>query len=424
MKRTRWPNLLLVVAGLAAGLAAAELALRLAAGPSAGGHARTLGVDLPPFPLIASPPRGPQASRPAALPAGAPALSEGDLDGVLREDPVLGYAPLEGAVSAHRWWRTDGLGARRDGRLAPTPPPGTRRLLVFGDSFAAGSRVPQEDAWTTVLERTTAGLEVAGFGVDGYGTAQSALRHASLAPRLRHHAVILVVSPWADLWRDVNTLRRLGEGWSSTKLMPRMALRRGSLVTIASPWTDAASFVRDNTPHPSPSLRAHLRDWDRFYDPRIHEPPRGLSRAFAARLVAAWSGARRRDAVRRETLLPGSEAALVTAAAIRSMRDGAASRGASFALVLLPGEVDLRMLAEERGYRRRWKALRGALCGTDVACVDLEPALSRRRDRLDSGVDGSHFGPTANRLIAALVREHLDVVAPLPAGSRPGPPPR
>ena len=40
---------------------------------------------------------------------------------------------------------------------------------MFGDSFAAGTRLPHEQTWTSQLQALRPDLEVVNFGVDGYG---------------------------------------------------------------------------------------------------------------------------------------------------------------------------------------------------------------------------------------------------------------
>ena len=177
---------------------------RLLVQPSPRSYGTLLGRDLPPLRVI--PPRLPDA------PATAPSeekIGWLDLQGPFREDPVCGYAPLERATSPHGWWTTNDIGARSATDTAPRPAPGVRRVLVFGESFASGSRVQQNDAWPSVLA-ATAGLEVVNLAVDGYGMGQSLLRFRQIAPGLEYDTALLVFVPSTDLWRDVNTSRRGG----------------------------------------------------------------------------------------------------------------------------------------------------------------------------------------------------------------------
>ena len=66
----------------------------------------------------------------------------------------------------------------RDPELAPSPPPGTQRIIVLGDSFTFGQAVSDEALFSTRLERSLNNrhpgvrYEVINAGVPGYGTAQ------------------------------------------------------------------------------------------------------------------------------------------------------------------------------------------------------------------------------------------------------------
>ncbi len=113
----------------------------------------------------------------------------------LSADPRLVYEPVPGLVhkdaSSHSFFEYMGasnrLGYRdRDHTLAK--PPGTYRIVVLGDSIAAGYRILRTpDTFPALLERRLreAGLpvEILNFGVTGYNTQQEVetLRSRALA---------------------------------------------------------------------------------------------------------------------------------------------------------------------------------------------------------------------------------------------------
>jgi len=71
----------------------------------------------------------------------------------------------------------------RDRERPRARPPGTRRIVVLGDSFTFGYGVEGDALWTAVLERLLpAGTEVLNFGVGGYSTQDEAavLEHKAL----------------------------------------------------------------------------------------------------------------------------------------------------------------------------------------------------------------------------------------------------
>src|SRR2546428_7764923 len=202
-------------------LLALEGLLRAFVTPSPRSAGRLFGSELPPVHLIPAEP--PQPPRRDAQPG---RIRYDDLNGIVRDDPVLGYAPREHAISTNGWWQSNNLGARARHDTASTVAPGTTRVLVFGDSFAAGSRVAQESAWPAVLAAAAPRLEAAKLGVDGYSLAQSLLRYRGLREAITHDVVVLTLSPRADLWRDLNTLPR-PLGWRPYRGMPRLVLDGG-----------------------------------------------------------------------------------------------------------------------------------------------------------------------------------------------------
>lgn len=376
-------------------LAALEGACRLGVRPSPRSAGRLFGSELPPVRLVP-----PEPPLPAARTSRPGAIRFDDLTGLVRDDVALGYVPRERAISTNGWWQSNNLGARARHDTDATIAPGTTRVLVFGDSFASGSRVAQESAWPSVLEASAPGLEVVSFGVDGYGLAQSWLRYRALAPTLAHDVVVLAMSPRADLERDVNVLRAL-LGWRSYRIMPRFVLDP-DFHLVPSPYDPPSAIHADNRDAPSAMLREHLRRYDRFYVPWMYEPTTGLaSHSVLAKLaMARWHAAvldRRHAAV----LDPGSEAVAVSARIVATMRAEATAHGAGFLLALLPSELETTRLRRRPGTRAEWNAIAAAVAG-DVPHVDLADALIAAPDTdVDRGFDGTHHGPRANAVIAA-----------------------
>jgi hypothetical protein len=376
--------------------------LRAFVAPSPMSTGQLFGSELPPIRLVPAEP-----TPPARRDGRRGRIRRDDLTGRFRPDPVLGYAPREDATSSNGWWQSNNLGARARHDTAAAAVPGTIRVLVFGDSFAAGSRVPQESAWPALLAAAPSRLEVVNFGVDGYSTAQSLLRYRALGDRIAHHVVLLTVSPRASFWRDVNTLRALA-GWRLYTMMPRFVLADGRLRLVPSPYDPPETIFADNRDGPSARLQAHLRAYDHFYVPWMHEPlPTPLASSVLARFVLArWHTALLRHR-HRQVLEPGSEAVQLIARMAQAMRDEAAARNADFLLVLLPSERDLAHL-RRGGYLDRWRAIAAALAHDGVECLDLADDLLAAPDgTLDRGFDGTHHGPRTNARVATAVGRTL-----------------
>jgi hypothetical protein len=412
MGHSRNKNCLAMALSLAVAWTLVELVLNALESPSAWSSGAILGQELPPrriIPSIQLP--GPEerlasaAAWASPLVVGGRKITFGDLYGIAREDVVLGHAPLENAVSANGWWQTNGLGARARSPTPEQPPDGTTRLLLFGDSYTQGSRVPQEETYAYFLQRNSPGLEVVNFGVDGYSMGQAFLRYDILKDRLEHHEVLLVLVPAADLWREINVIRYIAEGWPSYKVNPRFVVDGGELQLVPSPYTDLSEMLSENRPHISQALRTHLRTYDRFYFPDRYEPNPLLDHSITYRLLKRWRAKRKQRELKEGLFEPDSEALQTTRKIVEAMAASAQSVGAGFALTILPGPGDTDQFVRDAEYRSRWEAMSDFLCANLSTCYDLMEEFSGLSpDTLDLGYDGSHYGPSANRAIADFLR--------------------
>ncbi len=82
-------------------------------------------------------------------------------------------------------------GIRSAREYVKSKPTGTFRILVFGDSYAAGQFVSNDQRFTELLERRVPNLEVINFGLEGTGTDQQLLIYENVARDYEHDLVIL-----------------------------------------------------------------------------------------------------------------------------------------------------------------------------------------------------------------------------------------
>jgi hypothetical protein len=223
-----------IVLSLSVSLNAAELEGWMLVLPSVLSDAALLGLSLPPERIVL---RGLEVNEEtSALPLGAVVegvrLTRGDAFGHFLLDPVLGYTHKDNAVSSNGWWQSNNIGAcSRYDTPRPKPQGGTR-ILVFGESFAQGSRVRQEDAWPNIMDAIARDLEVVNLAVDGYSMAQAVLRFETIRQQVDYDTALLMFVPDADLWRDVNMVRELVEPWHASIIMPRFILEGDELVLV------------------------------------------------------------------------------------------------------------------------------------------------------------------------------------------------
>jgi len=136
------------------------------------------------------------------------------------------------------WWRKEGSayvrinrhGFRQGGR-EPAKPRGTFRVAVLGDSFIEAFQVPDEQTFCAQLERRLQGcsalagrrVEVLNFGVSGFGTAQELLMLRHYVWQYRPDLVLLAFFPGNDLRNNSAELEPY-------KVRPFYRLQSGDLV--------------------------------------------------------------------------------------------------------------------------------------------------------------------------------------------------
>lgn len=85
------------------------------------------------------------------------------------------------------------LGFRSNRTFATARTVGTRRVLLFGDSFTAGDGVSNNRRYSEALEARVPSLEVYNFGLSGTGTDQQYLIWREFARAIEHDAVVIAV---------------------------------------------------------------------------------------------------------------------------------------------------------------------------------------------------------------------------------------
>jgi hypothetical protein len=104
---------------------------------------------------------------------------------------------------------------------------------------------------------------------------------------------------------------------------------------------------------------------------------------------------------------PHSEAQTVTKGIVDEMAREVQSKGAEFSLIILPTESDIRRYKTEDSYKKSWDEMSSFICSGGIVCSDLMEDFSQISiERLDTGYDGTHYGPRTNALIADFIIKH------------------
>ncbi|MDP3719091.1 MAG: hypothetical protein Q8T13_15110 [Acidobacteriota bacterium] len=114
-------------------------------------------------------------------------------------DPLIGYRYIAGTRMSlprpgggHYDLAVNSAGIRSDRDYAFERPPGVRRLIVCGDSMAAGQFLSNAQRFSELLERRIPNLEVINLALEGSGTDQQVLLYEHVGLRYEHDLVLLL----------------------------------------------------------------------------------------------------------------------------------------------------------------------------------------------------------------------------------------
>lgn len=117
----------------------------------------------------------------------------------VQPEPTIGYRytpnlslqlPRPGGGSYDFATNADGIRASHN--YSFEKPEGVTRLIVLGDSYAAGQFVSNDQRFSEHMERLVPGLEVINLALEGTGTDQQALLYEQVGLRYEHDAVMIL----------------------------------------------------------------------------------------------------------------------------------------------------------------------------------------------------------------------------------------
>lgn len=406
-------KLVLAVFSLLLTVASVEIFLHLFVQPSPDSYGVLFGKDLPPKKLIPSAffeeVRTKYVDRQQkTLPDRDIAPGERPVGVTRRADELIGYTNNENVVSDDNIFRSNNLGAKSDVYITREKPPGKERILFFGDSFTECSGLPPEETFSHFIEESDSSVEAVNFGVSGYSTGQAYLRFKSLKGKLEFDRAILVFVPYADLWRDINVDRFVGDNWKNWGLiMPRFVIDDGSLALVRSPYKTLQEFMDENEDAASPRLREHLKRYDDFYRWCLHEAQPVLDFFITYKLLKL-KYCNHFEAVDKFDLIePGSDAMKITKKIIEEMAEEVRAEGAEFSLVILPVRFEINEYKTNPAYREDWDEMSSYICSGGYECFDLMPDfLKVPFESLDASPD-FHNGPVTNGYVADFILNRL-----------------
>ena len=328
----------------------------------------------------------------------------------LRHDALLGWTntPLFASQDGSQRFNSAGLRGAREHEAQP--PPGRRRVALFGESFVYGEEVPDGDEFGAQLEQLDPSLEVLNFGVSGFGTDQALMRFEHEGQGV-HADVVCIGVMLENIVRNVSRFTRLRNPYvKGLGIKPRFRLVHERLELVPSPYPTEQAVCEAVF---AGTLPDDVRDFDAFaelpYDSWVWK-------SALARLYLGWSGSRARD-YRRAWRDESGEAFQVTLAILARFDAQARAAGASRPLVILfPTREDLALLLE--GGERFWIGLERALDERGIEWLDVCEPLAARSRELASG-DGeatalvsrvflrAHLNREGNAVVARALQQRL-----------------
>lgn len=297
------------------------------------------------------------------------------------EHPGVPYRLRPGAELTARGVpvRVNELGLR-GGPAARRPAPGTRRVLVLGDSVAFGYRLPEEDAFAFLLEgalesRTGERFEVLNAGVEGYDTrSELAWLEAELLD-LEPEAVVLLFNlndydePPVLGARGVltaNPARRAGDDAlayvSELYLLLRALFETGGALLVGGGDPDAEGEAR-------------FSDLDRVV-----------------------------SAMRKDVYRAGTDPRLESMVrALGAMHRATAARGIRLVVAIVPDGDQVGVAAPDLAPQER---LRAACRELELECLDLQPLFAAQASE-PLFLDIMHPNAAGQRIMAQAVARSL-----------------
>jgi lysophospholipase L1-like esterase len=317
-------------------------------------------------------------------------------------DPLLGWAPRPGVRTSLYTYNSQGLRVKTPEMVYSTAAtPGRERIAVFGDSFANGAEVGNDQTWASyaedALRQVGTNAEVLNFGVNGYGMDQAYLRW-------RHHgsayapSVVVFALQLENAKRNMNLIRpmyvRATENLPFSK--PRFVIESGQLRLINSPVVP---------PEQLPDTIRHLRDWplapfEQYFRPADYSPSL-WSASLALSFLGQTIGGDKPDDI------ASSDERELAIRIMEAFRDSVQSSGARFVILYLPKRHELRSVrntgkAPDDAFLQQIEQRLGL-----VSAADALLAQSRKTSVDALYQEGGHYSPEGNQVVARFLTEAL-----------------
>ncbi len=287
-------------------------------------------------------------------------------------------------------------GIRSSREYQPHRPPGVFRILVFGDSYAAGQFVSNDHRFSEIMERRMPQLEVINFALEGTGTDQQLLIYEKVAAEYEHD-LVMVFPFLQNIRRNLVEAREAIDPKTKKRVLrgkPRFELQDERLILRNSPVPAAATDADDGRPGEITAGEG---------GGIMRRPKAMISRWPAAHLLKRWVYALKPWEPFPEYRSQHHPAWRLMEAILRRFAQSAAPRPLVIVPVFYDSYVRFRMA------RNYWKRF-SSLASRDVHVVDLLPHLQRLGTdavRCFQVPHDCHFSSYGHLVIADLLTDEL-----------------
>ncbi len=301
----------------------------------------------------------------------------------------------------------NGQGVRGTREYASAPPQDRLRIAAFGDSFVHGDDVPNSTAWSIIMERKAAGVEVMNFGVGGYGPDQGYLRYLNEGRAYAPH-IVFIGYQTENINRVVNVFRPFYSPNTGNPLAkPYFQLVDGDAVLNENPIGNLSDYRR-LLDEPASFLGPMGKD-DFHYKFRYKRGP--LDWSPIMRLVKAFYFEYRSRFM--NPIFQGgqyrtsSEAYQLLLAIIQDFHCDILMNGSLPVVVLFPDRADLAALSSSGSLQ--YEPLKDQLLAAGYPVIDLADAFRPLvgETRLNDLILG-HYTGQGNEVIADFMLAEID----------------
>ena len=285
--------------------------------------------------------------------------------------------------------------ARFKNASVPTDDPNEYDFVCIGDSFTHGDAVIAEQSWPFLLSKFT-GKSVVNLGVGGYGTDQAVMRYEDSSIKSKTVLLGLIAG---DLERSTSLVYNFASGGLKSK--PIYEFHQSGSKRFNAPAKHGDDLRKEYA----------LGAESKFFSRAVHSwDPRMLRRSlldfsYVFRLVKSapvWI-----ESKNARSIYTTDDSRLEYSINIIShLNETALARGADLRVVLLGS---LYSFSEKNESRDNWDLFKTKLDESGIGWIDTTDQLfnlyESNPDDVVTKVDGLHYTPEANSLVARIIAE-------------------